>query len=291
MENFYKELLHSLNVGIYFVDRQRRITFWNKGAEMISGFTEEEVLGRSCADGILMHVNEKGEILCQTGCPLHGTILDGQRREMIVYMKHANGHRVPVEVSSNPIRNGNNEIIGAAEVFTDISLRMNERQKVRELEKEINIDPLTGLANRRYANISLERILFEWQRHKIPFGLIFIDVDNFKLINDKYGHAAGDEALRVIAACLESGMRAGDIVARWAGDEFLVIIQNIDIENLRAIAQKLLMLVAASDFKFKNEILRVTISGGAALAKEGDTIDTIIMRADQSMYENKQSRS
>ena len=113
MENFYKKLLSRLNIGIYFVDRNRKITFWNKGAEEISGYPEDQVKGHSCADGILMHINEKGEVLCNTGCPLHATIQDGKTRDMVVYMKHAKGHRLPVHVTANPIKDKDGEIIGA----------------------------------------------------------------------------------------------------------------------------------------------------------------------------------
>lgn len=287
MENFYKELLHSLNVGIYFVDRDRRITFWNEGAEIISGYTEEKVMGSFCSDGLLMHTNDNGEILCFTGCPLKATISDGNRREAIVYMKHAKGHRVPVQVIANPIKNDSGEIIGAVEVFSDISPYIIETEKVKELESAVNYDQLTGVLSRRYAMISLERNLFELKQHEISLGVVFIDINYFKQINDTYGHNAGDQALKIIAKSMSGALREKDMIARIGGDEFLVILQNTDVHKMSTIAKKLETFVEASEFMVNHKKVDLSISSGIALATPSDTIETLIQRADKAMYENK----
>lgn len=287
MEDFYKGLLYNLNIGIYFVDRLRRITFWNKGAEKISGFSEEQVKGHSCADGILMHINEAGEILCKTGCPLHASMQDGNTRDMVVYMKHASGYRLPVHVTANPIKDKEGNIIGAVEVFSDVSSHMNEIKKVKELEKMVNIDPLTGLVSRRYAMITLERAFFEWQRHEVPFGVIFIDINDFKSINDSYGHNAGDQALKIVSTSLAVALREGDVIARWGGDEFLIILQNIDEQRLSSIAEKLMVLVAASELIFDKKRINLSISAGIALVNKSDTSEQLLKRADQAMYQRK----
>ena len=119
-DSFYRQLLHSLDDGIYFVDRFRRIVFWNQGAEKISGYSFDEVQGRFCGDGLLQHVDFDGNIMCGAGCPLTATIKDGQNHEVDVYLKHKNGHRVPVKVISSPVYNADGDIIGAVERFTDI---------------------------------------------------------------------------------------------------------------------------------------------------------------------------
>lgn len=287
MENFYKELLHSLNVGIYFVDRDRRITFWNEGAEIISGYSEDKVIGSLCSNGLLMHSNDAGEILCFTGCPLKATILDGARREATVYLKHAKGHRVPVKVIANPIKNKNGEIIGAVEVFSDISPYIIETEKVKELENAVNYDQLTGVLSRRYAMISLERSLFELKKHELSLGVIFIDVNNFKHINDTYGHNAGDQALQIIATSMSGALREKDMIARVGGDEFLVMVQNTDIHKMRAITKKLGMLVAASEFIVNHQKVDLSITFGIAIAEPSDTIETLLHRADKAMYKNK----
>jgi PAS domain S-box-containing protein len=95
-EDLYAVILGNIHEGVYFVDSERKITFWNKGAERITGYTEGEVVGHFCYDNILKHVNDEGLHLCLGGCPLHQTLSDGQGREALVYLHHKEGYRVPV---------------------------------------------------------------------------------------------------------------------------------------------------------------------------------------------------
>ncbi|MDD2542618.1 MAG: PAS domain-containing protein, partial [Desulfuromonadaceae bacterium] len=97
-QEFYKELLDSLADGVYFVDRDRRITYWNKTAERLSGFSAQEVIGTDCAENILRHIDELGNELCLKGCPLTATLEDGKMRDADMFMHHKYGHRVPVAI-------------------------------------------------------------------------------------------------------------------------------------------------------------------------------------------------
>jgi len=97
-KDFYESIIENLYEGLYFVDRNRVIKYWNKAAEQISGYTANEVVGKSCSDNILNHVDSKGNNLCTGMCPLAATITDGKPREDEVYMHHKNGHRIPFSV-------------------------------------------------------------------------------------------------------------------------------------------------------------------------------------------------
>ena len=114
-DNFYKEILNSLQDGIYYLDRDRVITYWNRGAEKITGYPAEHVVGKSCRDNLLNHVNEQGQVLCNTHCPMAATMQDGKPREAYVYFHHAEGHRVPVLMRAVPIRDESGTIVGAVE--------------------------------------------------------------------------------------------------------------------------------------------------------------------------------
>ena len=111
--DFYKDLIDNLYDGVYFVDRDRRITYWNKGAERITGFNAERMLGHFCHDNLLNHVTENGVQLCFNGCPLHATMADGRSRQAEIYLHHSDGQRIPVLVRTVPIRDENGEITGA----------------------------------------------------------------------------------------------------------------------------------------------------------------------------------
>ena len=119
--------LDSIYDGIYIVDEKRRILFWNRGAEKITGFTSEEVMNRRCSDGILNHVDSAGELLCGRGCPLASSLATGQQLEKKVYPRHKDGHRFPVQTHIGPIRDADGRVVAAIEVFRDISQEEEHR--------------------------------------------------------------------------------------------------------------------------------------------------------------------
>ncbi len=144
-----ESLLENLIDGVYFVDRDRRIMYWNRGAERIAGFTRDEVLGRRCADGILEHCDESGRILCGERCPLLATINDGRLREVHVYLQHKDGHRKPVCICASPIRDASGAIVGAVESFNEEIGFGHSRQPAAHSTDASTTDPLTGVENRR----------------------------------------------------------------------------------------------------------------------------------------------
>lgn len=293
MDNdFYRQILHDLYDGVYFVDRERRITYWNRGAERISGYKQEQVIGCRCSDSLLMHVDEEGVLLCQHGCPVAATIADGELREAQVYLHHANGHRVPVRVRVAPIRDAQGNITGAVETFSDNSRLVEALREARSHASSALQDALTGCGNRRFIEMHLQSILDNVKLYRTTCGVIFLDVDNFKDINDGLGHAAGDRALCMLAETLRANLRATDLIGRWGGDEFVVILPDSSLENLVGVAHKLRSLVERSQFTWsdaagKEHLVQATISVGATLATEEDSMETLVQRADQLMYQSK----
>ena len=285
-ESFYHAILDNLYDGVYFVDRGRKITYWNKGAERITGYPSGEVIGNRCSDNILMHVDSRGTLLCRDLCPLAATMLDGSDRTDDVYLQHKDGHRVSVNVRITPLRDEQGEIIGGVEVFTENSQKLSAIARMEAFEKLAYLDPLTGTANRRFAEITLHARHEEFRRYGWPFGLIFIDIDRFKCINDECGHVAGDEVLKMVAKTLMNSARSFDVVARWGGDEFIAVITNVDYEQLVATANRFRSLVERSN-RAAGPVKQVTISIGATLARGDDTEETLLERADRFMYESK----
>lgn len=286
-EASYKQIIENLHDGLYFVDNNRIITYWNKAAEQISGFTAKEVLGTSCADNILTHIDDDGNNLCTGKCPLAATITDGESREAEVYMHHKDGHRIPVSVRVSTLTDTDGKIIGAIELFTDISNRAATELRVKELEKLALLDNLTQLANRRYIENELQGRLEEKRRFNVPFGVLFIDIDQFKKINDIYGHVLGDRVLKFIASTFTANARPFDVYGRWGGEEFIGILRNINAKDLELMGNRLRSLTEKSYIVHKNENLNVTISIGATLVEDIDTIDSLIKRVDTLMYKSK----
>jgi diguanylate cyclase (GGDEF)-like protein/PAS domain S-box-containing protein len=287
-ESIYRDLLDSLSDGVYFTDRERRIIYWNKGAERITGYRSEEVLGKRCMDNILMHVDGAGCQLCISGCPLSGTMQDGKPRNTDVFLRHKEGHRIPVAVRASALRNADGEIAGAVEVFNDISDKVRLAERLEEMERHALLDPLSGLTNRNFLEIQTRSRLEELRRNGWPFGLLFIDIDNFKLVNDVLGHDMGDRVIRMIGRTLDASSRYFDTVGRWGGDEFIAVIANAKPETLGEIGERFRSLVEHTGLATPVAV-KVTISIGGTLAVPEDTVSSLVRRADQNLYRAKES--
>jgi len=284
-----REVLDQLYDGVYLVDRARVIRYWNRGAERLSGYARDEVVGTRCSDGLLMHVNHAGEILCQKACPLAATIGDGELREVEVFLHHKAGHRVPVSVRTSPIRDREGRILGAVEVFSDNSARATLREEIESLKRQALFDPLTEVGNRRYVDIALTSRHDEFLRYGWAYGLLMFDVDHFKSVNDRFGHDTGDRVLRMVAQTLAKNVRSFDVVGRWGGEEFVVVMERLDAEELKRRGETLRRLVEASAISVEGAPLAVTTSVGGTIAGPDESPEEVLRRADEFLYRSKTS--
>lgn len=300
MENtyneLYKKMLENMDIGVYFVDNERKITFWNKGAADLSGFDYNEVVGKYCFNNILNHVDEEGNRLCIEGCPLKATIHDGKDREAVVYLHHKAGHRVKVKVEATPVFE-NGKIIGAVEVFQKIDenhmtrkVEVLDEYSVDDLKILALYDQLTGVPNRRYVSSFLSSKMNEYKALGIKFGVLFIDIDNFRIFNNTYGHDLGDKVLQVVSNTFLNGVRKSDLVARWGGEEFVIVLPMVNKQELKKIAEKVRMLVENSVLRENGIEHKVTVSiGGSILSKKDKDENNVVKRADKNMYFSKQN--
>ncbi|MEO0137734.1 MAG: sensor domain-containing diguanylate cyclase [candidate division WOR-3 bacterium] len=289
-QKFCQALLENLNRGVYFVNLDTKITYWNKKAEEITGYKKEEIIGKGCKDNFLVHINEEGKQCCddQELCPIMKALKTQGPYETDLYFKHRDGYRVFVHIKTFPVFDENKKVIGTVEIFYDNTEIDELKSKIQELERLALIDSLTKIANRRYIEIQLHSRLNEFKRFGWQFGLLFIDIDHFKLVNDKFGHDVGDKVLKMVANVLAKNSRSFDLVGRWGGEEFIMIVPNVNDSQLYTIAHKFKNLVALSNLRVGAESIGVTISIGATLVKPKDTLKTLINRADRLMYQSKQ---
>jgi diguanylate cyclase (GGDEF)-like protein len=220
-------------------------------------------------------------------CPLAETIFDKKTRDAEVFMHHKNGHRIPVAVRTSVLTDSGGNIIGGIELFTDLSEKAANEIRIRELEKLALLDYLTQLANRVYIEKELQIRIEEYKRFQIPFGIFFMDIDNFKTFNDTCGHALGDEILKCVANTFVFNARPFDLYGRWGGEEFIAIIKNIKSADLELLGNRIRMLIENTYIMHDNQKMEVTISVGATQVTETDTVNSIIERADTLMYKSK----
>ena len=285
--NLYRILLDKLYDGVYFVTKDRTITYWNEAAERMTGFSRSEVVSRHCYDNMLMHIDNNGANLCLRHCPLEKAINEDVLIEGEAYLHHKEGHRLPVLVRVSPVHDKAGNTVGAVEIFSDNSPRVRLAEKIQELEKIALLDPLTRIGNRRYGDLNLHSKLNEFERYGWSFGVLFVDLDYFKKYNDSYGRDVGDRILRIVATTIVNGTRSSDIVTRWGGEEFVALIPHVDSEQLRATADKIRLLIEKSSISIEGRNIEVTVSTGATLARKDDTAESLIKRADELMCISK----
>lgn len=290
--NFFKKILDNLYEAVYFCDRERKIIYWNKAAEKLIGYKAEEVIGSHCWNNILNHTDANGERLCPTDkCPALKAMREKTVIEAEIFLKHKEGYRLPIITRISPIIDEKGQVTGAVEIFSDNSAKLASFRKIEKLEKLAFLDNLTSVGNRAYSEIKINAKLEELRI--VPdignFGLLFADIDDFKKINDEFGHETGDRVLKIVAKTFVSNLREEDFVGRWGGEEFILIVSNIDEKELRIIADKIRGLVANSEIMEDNKILKVTVSIGATIAKKTDDIKKLVNRADKLMYKCKKS--
>ncbi|MBI2423158.1 MAG: sensor domain-containing diguanylate cyclase [Candidatus Hydrogenedentes bacterium] len=283
----YEALLDNLNDGVYFVTLQRTIMYWNRGAERITGYTRSEILGRENAYQMLGHVTAEGNAIFNGVNPIEHCIKEGESFEKELYIVQKDGARIPVLSRISPIFNSRGETIGAMEIFSDISGRINAQQRIAELEEMALICPTTEVGNRRYTQLTLQNAYEELQRYNWIFGILFADVDHFKVVNDTHGHKVGDEVLRMVAHALRSCLRAFDFVGRWGGEEFIIILPNITDDILHSVAERCRQMVEASIYQSEGKVIQVTVSIGGAIASPNFSLDECLALADSLMYRSK----
>ncbi len=145
-------------------------------------------------------------------------------------------------------------------------------------------DPLTQLANRHLLTEYLQKILSRLQRYRHYGALLLIDLDNFKHVNDSYGHSVGDKVLQAVARILTNSIRSVDFLARYGGEEFVLILPELGLNDAKMAAVKICKAVQANILKVDGHTIRVTISGGISLVRTDDTAESLFERADTALY-------
>ena len=162
-------------------------------------------------------------------------------------------------------------------------------QLLEQVESKAMIDPLTQVFNRGTYNMEIAQMIKEFKRYKNPAALIIIDIDHFKIFNDDYGHKAGDAVLTLVASVIKDAVRDTDMVFRYGGEEFVVLLDNLDLKNALTVAEKVRAQIESHHLTNKANVLNVTVSIGLSCFKEGDIETSIFERADKALYKGKQN--
>ncbi len=286
-EKLLKTMMEHLHEGVYFVDTDRTIQYWNSGAERITGYPRIEVVGTKCSDDVLDHVDADGKALCDEGCPLQASLVDGEKRRAEVFLKHKDGHRVPVVVYITPLQDDRGSLIGGMESFHDNHAVGVGTGKDAGRDADGETCPLTGLGTRKYAKSVFERCLMEARIRKTQVGVVLLGIDDLVQYN-KFGWNVGDVVLKMVSRTLANALRPNDSLARWTGTEFVVILPDVGHTNIESHAERLRALVAQSSREASQGRIEAAVSVGATATSAGDTVKIVMGRLEKLLATSRE---
>jgi diguanylate cyclase (GGDEF)-like protein/PAS domain S-box-containing protein len=262
------------------------ITSWNPGAERIYGYKAEEVIGQSVS--ILVPADLPHDIYT-----IMERIKSGERVDHYeTVRKHKDGRLIHISLTVSPIRNEQGEIVGASTIARDITARREaERALVRRMSHLANHDILTGLPNRLLLYDRLTQAINAARRQHKKLAVLFADLDDFKIVNDSWGHAVGDALLQSVAKSLVATLRSTDTVSRHGGDEFVILLSEIhDANDAAKTALKVLAAVETAH-RIGPHTVQVSVSIGISIYPDhGQDAKVLLQRADAAMYRVKNDR-
>ena len=276
--------LYSIMDGVITTNSSNAIQYLNPVAERLMGLSSNLVKDLDLNDAIKLVNEDTGE---GVACP---TVACLSNRQVEVLENHSalirnDGKAIPIEATAAPMRNDKGEVIGSVMVFQDVS---QERKLSRQLSYQASHDMLTGLFNRRMFEEQLEATLMNVDIENRHHALCYLDLDQFKIVNDTCGHVAGDELLRQLSDLLKTCIREGDTLARLGGDEFGLLLENCALKQATQVAEK--VRESVKDFKFVWQ--ERTFEIGASIGVVGINVDNmdlanVLASADMACYAAK----
>ncbi len=282
-----QRLLENMYEGVIFLDANLQVMLWNRGAERLTGISGESMLQRKFTPSLVKMRDEHGSEIADRDCPVAHAVVTGVQslRRLIVCSR--NGRDLAVDVHTIPVVGPDGTTQGASVLWHDASGEASLEKRCHSLYELAIRDPLTQLANR--AEFDRVHALFveEHLERRLPCSLIICDIDRFKLVNDTYGHLAGDEAIKGFAQLLKSACRPGDLVARFGGEEFVMLCADCNNASAAARAEALR--------KAFNDLPQPMLGGKACSAsfgvtevQPGDNAQTMLNRADRGLLMAKE---
>jgi diguanylate cyclase (GGDEF)-like protein/PAS domain S-box-containing protein len=280
--------LEQVKEAVYFVDCERRITFWNHAAELISGYPASFVLGRSCRDNILIHTDSLGCQLCLQGCPLQATIDDSCSRQANVYLHHADGHRVPVTVQTRAIFDPAGAIAGGIEIFREQEAAGEDVGEKQFAGQPVRLDPVTSTGTESFSeSILAERAALPRTRAS-SLVVCLIDVDELDCVSRHGEVAVATIMLRVTARTLAKVVRPSDYLGRWRNHHFIVVMAKTSASQAMMMAARFCALVRSSPVSLLSREYRPTISVGLAVSHTSESVCELLARAEKNLAAAKE---
>lgn len=278
--------MESLYQAVVMVDANMQIQVWNSGAERIFHRNPREVLGAVWDPREISIIAISGN---DGSTALHDCMHTKNAACRRLLVKRDTESTAELEIHAIPLHDGR-RMVGALGLIYDIKQSRKNEGQFRQLQMAATRDALTGVYNRGELDEQLKQHFGTYQASKghVPFSVIFFDLDHFKSINDRLGHAVGDRVLIDTARLMQDETYSGEVVGRYGGEEFVIVCPETVIEDATERAERLRRALMAARIASRADA-RVTASFGVAQVEPGDTVETLVKRADAALYEAKRS--
>jgi diguanylate cyclase (GGDEF)-like protein len=285
---FEAKLLDNMYDAAVFINSKARIVQWNHGAERLTGIAGASIRQQRWHPDILKLSDEKNRAIVESECPVLAAISSGVQSLRRLTVWGRNGRSVAVDSHVIPVIGSDGSTQGAILLLHDASSEISLEQRCQSLADKASRDPLTQVANRAEFDRVHAMFITAHQQQQVPCALLMCDLDRFKLVNDTYGHQAGDDLIRSLAALLKGACHAGDLVARYGGEEFVMLLADCDNTTAsRRADQVRLALSQVQQPRMNGQT--VTVSFGVTEIQPGDSAETMLRRADRALLAAKEN--
>jgi diguanylate cyclase (GGDEF)-like protein/PAS domain S-box-containing protein len=279
---FRAKLLDNMYDAAIFVDAAQQVIAWNHGAERLTGVSAHGIRQHSWRPELLAMRDEKGRAVKGADCPIHAALHSGVQSLRRLTISGRSGREIAVDTHTIPVVGEQGIVQGAILVMHDASSETSLEQRCQNLHEKATKDGLTQVANRAEFDRVHKMFIDAHLQQKAPCSIIICDIDHFKQVNDTFGHQAGDEAIKGLAALLKNACHAGDLVARYGGEEFVMLCADCD--NATAARRAEQVRKAISELSHPRlDGHAITVSFGVTEVQPGDTAETMLRRADRGL--------
>lgn len=283
---FFKLLFENIFEGLYIVNSDKKVLYWNKSAEIITGYKSEDLLNNCISEKTVKYLDKNGNRLNVEDLPISKCLHTGNIVSQKCVVIHKKNVLIPVLITAIPIKDSLNGILGAAEIILDDTAHEDLEKAHERLKESSTKDPLTNLFNR---SETLERINLEIEkasRYEMPICLCICDIDDFKSINDRWGNHVGDIILRSVSEILHQNLRRTDVIGRYGGEEFIILLPLIDLHRAIIAVEKLKKAVESTTIEII-EPKKIKLSFGLTQIVSNDSLEDFIDRAESALYKAK----
>jgi two-component system, cell cycle response regulator len=282
----FRAVLDSLQTGVYLVDRDQKILFWNDGAERITGHLRQDVVGRSCRDDLLAQNEGNNRFVSDADEAILSVLRDGKPAVANVSLRHKEGHRVLVRLRAVPIRNSHGSVIGAAESFEETLAVSNWDRRQTRLAAYGCLDTPTGVLTEGYLQTHLRENIATFAQYGVPFSVVSIQVDQTNELKAKYGAGAIVAILRAVAQTLGNSLRPTDLVGLGRKNQFLVLLSECPGSEVKKVAERLKKMVTYAGIQWWGNEVSVTASYGVATVNSDDAPESLVERAENALLDS-----